>query len=170
MKEKNTVKKILMIVLLAFCLVGPAGVGQAMAEVSTFMFVPGIKGSSTDARHKDWIDVGSLTQTLEHARRNPQCSLKVVKGLDISGPLLWAAAVNGQLFGEIQIDVTKNGGDGNGLVYQIKLHNAHVTNISTMGSLEYVEQVTLDAGSVQLIFFNQGIDGRITQITSSFAC
>lgn len=81
-------KNTLTVVLLVVCFVGCAGLREALAQTDTFMLVPGIKGSSVDDRHKDWIDVASLTQTLETTKKNPQCSLEVMKPLDIAGPLL----------------------------------------------------------------------------------
>lgn len=164
-------KKLLAVVFFAVQIVGSVGVGAALAQIETFMFVPGIKGSSVDQQHKDWIDVASLTQTLEQVRRSPQCTLEVIKGLDVSGPLLWAAAVTGQVFPEIVIDVT-TGTQGKPIViYQIKLANAHVRAISTVGNGGYVERVMLDARSVNLRFVPQNSDGSTgTPVTSSFPC
>ncbi len=159
--------------LLVLGLFGIGGLPQALAQsvTSTFMLVPGIKGSSTEALHRDWIDVVSLTQTLDQSKRHPQCTLEVVKGLDVSGPLLWGAAVTGRVFGEIQIDVTMNQLNASQLLYQIKLQNARVRGISTIGNGGYVERVTLDAASVQLLFSPPGANGGATPpVTSSFAC
>jgi len=167
--------KILKLALLALGFLGFVGVHQALAQSDTFMLVPGIKGSSVEARHRDWIEVVSLTQTLERGQERgrgtpPQCTLEVIKNLDISGPLLWGAAVTGQVFGEIQIDVQKPGDKGQ-IFYQIMLRNAHVTSISTIGNGGYIERVTLDAGSVQLKFFPQKPDGSLgTPVMSSFSC
>jgi len=167
--------KILKLTLIVFSFLGFDGVHQAMAQTDTFMLVPGVKGSSIEARHKDWIEVVSLTQTLERGLERgrgtpPQCTLEVIKNLDISGPLLWGAATTGQVFGEIQIDVQKPGEKGQ-IFYQIMLRNAHVTSISTIGNGGYIERITLDAGSVQLKFFPQKPDGSLgAPVISSFSC
>ena len=168
-------KKTLKLTLIVFSFLGFVGVHQAVAQTDTFMLVPGIKGSSVDSRHRDWIDVLSLTQSLdrnlERGRgRPPQCTLEVIKSLDISGPLLWGAAVTGQVFGEIQIDV-RGSGEKAQVFYQIMLRNAHVTSISTIGNGGYIERVILDAGSVQLKFFPQKPDGSTGDpVISSFSC
>jgi type VI secretion system secreted protein Hcp len=166
------VKKILKGILLVLGFIGCTGVGEAIAQTDTFMLVPGIKGSSTDDRHKEWIDVVSLSHTLEPAKGRPQCTLAVVKGLDNSGPLLWAAAVTGQVFGQIQIDVTAGSEKAREVFYQVKLNNATVTTVSTnVGSGAFSEVVTLAAGSVELLFFPQRTDGSLgTPVKSSFTC
>src|SRR5688572_1386653 len=98
-------KKSVITVLLVFGFMLSGGVLQALAQTSVFMFIPGIPGNSVDARHADWIDVLSLSQTLEEvAKGRPQCSVKAIKNLDNAGPLLWAAAVNGQIFPEVKIE------------------------------------------------------------------
>jgi type VI secretion system secreted protein Hcp len=163
-------KTMLRTVLLVFCFVGFAGVGQAMAQ-DTYMLVPGIKGSSTDARHRDWIEVLSLSQTLDQGAARPQCTLNVTKLLDISGPLLWGAAITGRSFRDIRIDVVRQGEDRQ-VFYQITLTNAVVTGIATSGSSGgFIETVSLSATSVQLRFFPQRADGSLgTPVTSTFTC
>ncbi len=157
-------------VLLVLCFVGITGVGQAIAQ-DTFMLVPGIRGSSTDARHRDWIELLSLSQTLDQVAGRPQCTLNATKLLDISGPLLWGAAITGRVFRDIRIDVVRQGEDRQ-VFYQIILTNAVVTSISTSGSSGgYIELVTLSATSVRLNFFPQRADGSLgTPITSTFTC
>ena len=83
-------KKVLLTIALLVCV----GVPPAAAQPpQTFMLIPGIQGSSLDAQHRNWIDVVSLAQTLNESH---QCSLEVMKPLDVAGPLLWGAAVAGR--------------------------------------------------------------------------
>lgn len=165
-------KKMLTTVLLALCFVGFAGVRQAKAETAAFMLVPGVPGESEDSRYRNWINVISVAQTLQKDHSDPQCSVQVTKWLDRSGPLLWLAAVTGQAFEEIEIDVVHvNNNDQS--FYRIKLQNATITSISTIESSTagIVERITLDAGSIQLWyrpFLRDGSPGR--PVTSSFAC
>jgi type VI secretion system Hcp family effector len=175
-KRRDAVKKILKTVLLVFCFVGSVGVSDTMAQsISVFMHVPGINGSSVDSQFPGWIELLSLTQTLQppqQGKPNPQCFLEVTKGLDASGPLLWAAAVVGQVFGEVEIDLRKTSG-AQQVVYKIKLRNAIVTTISTAenGGTVLVERVTWSAASVQLLFYPQKPDGSLDNpIVTSFAC
>lgn len=154
------------------------GVPSVSAQTwTTYMLVPNIRGSSIDDRHVNWIDVTSLTQTLEQTRtldrairERKACGVEVVKSLDVSGPLLWAAAVTGQTFDQVRIEVVRAGGN-QFRIYEIKLINAYITGISTTGSSTYAEKLTLHAESAVLTFFPQRPDGSPdTPVTATFAC
>ena len=155
-------------------LVAGMGTRQTFAQIrtETFMFVSGIPGSSADANHPGWIDVVSLTQTLEEITKGrAQCSVKVAKFLDIAGPLLWAAAVSGQTFAEINIEVVAASSEIR--FYQIRLQNANVTSISTAshGAAFPMENVVVQAPSMTLTFWPLRPDGSLgTPVTSTLAC
>lgn len=165
--------------LLVFGFLASAGVDQASAQTNTFLNMGTIKGSSTDAFHKDWIDVISLTHTLQVSQtsagaarvaRQAACSLEVIKPLDIAGPRLWGAAVTGQVFTEVQIDVSSQG-ESPRVFYQIKLRNAIITGISTVGNGGYAERLSLSAQSVELTFRPQKPDGSLdAPVVSMFEC
>jgi type VI protein secretion system component Hcp len=158
------VKKVMLAIVLLVCLGVPPTAAQTP---QTFLLIPGIQGSSLDAGHRNWIDVVSLAQTLNESH---QCSLEVMKALDVAGPLLWGAAVAGQTFAEVRIDVTTVQ-EQPITFYQILLQNAHITSISTIGNGGYVERVTLDASVVTLRFRRQNPNGSFGAfITSTFSC
>lgn len=152
-------------------------VRAASAQTATFMLVPNIPGSSIDDRHANWIDVASLTQTLQQTptldrviRERKTCAVEAVKSLDVSGPLLWAAAVTGQAFDQVRIEVVGLGGERR-RIYEIKLMNARITGISTTGSGSYAEKVTLHGDSAVLSFFPQRADGSPgPPVTATFEC
>ena len=84
--------KILIAVALVLGFVGFGSVRElsAQATVSSFMLVPGIKGESKDAKHKDWIDLISISETLDQVtKRKTACEVQVTKFLDSS----WTVAV-----------------------------------------------------------------------------
>jgi type VI secretion system Hcp family effector len=147
-------------------------VGAASAQVQTFMLVPGIPGGSVDDQHKNWIDVIAVTQTLDsNGRRRSSCEIQVVKGLDIAGPPLWAAAVTGQAFPEIRVDVFRPGGDSPSRLYEIKLGNAHVSTIATNVGYNIAETLTLVAETATLTVFPQKPDGTVgTPVTATVSC
>jgi type VI secretion system Hcp family effector len=137
--------------------------GTAFAQSNTFMLVPNIPGSSQDARHQNWIDVSSLRQTWPTASDRKDaagCAIEVVKTLDVSGPRLGAAAVTGQVFGEIRIEVA-NQGENDQVYYKITLTNAFISQISTDGSNVFAESLTLGASAVTLSFAEQNPDGTL---------
>ena len=148
------------------------GVASASAQAtSTFMLVPGIPGDATNARYAGWIEVSSLRQTLGvQLKGGSLCDVEVVKRLDIAGPRLWVAAVTGQVFPEVTIEVIRTDGDQSRL-YEIKLTSARVLSISTTGDSAFVESVTLSPVSATLTVFTQKADGSAgTPITGTFAC
>ncbi len=134
-------KKTLIVITLVLGFVGFSGVDQsyAQASVETFMLIPGIQGEATESRHKDWINVVSLRQSLDQVLANPNagqsskqrptCEIEIVKFLDKSGPPLWAAAVTGQVFQEVRIEVIT--ARDLQKIYELKLTNVRVKSIST---------------------------------------
>lgn len=138
--------------------------GEAYAQqYRTYMFVPGIPGSSFDAAHKDWIEVLSMSQGVSSTtKRSVACSdVSIMKVLDQAGPALWAAAAVRQLFPEIRIEVVKSG-EFSGVVYDISLSNARVTSTQTSGSSELpTESVSFSYDSITLTFNAQDAKGGI---------
>lgn len=136
------------------------GADTAWAQVDTFMLVPGIAGDSTHERHQDWIEVLSLSQTLDATgKRRSSCDIQVVKELDLAGPLLWAAAVSGQVFPEVRVELVR-AGETSSVLYEIKLGNVHVSTISTSsGGSSIVESLSLAAETATLTYFTQKPDG-----------
>ena len=146
-------RKLIMTGALASALLA-VGSGEAHAQqYQTYMYVPGIPGSSTDADHKDWIDVLSMSQGVSSTKKAVACSdVSIMKVLDQAGPALWAAAAVGQVFTEVRIEVVR-GGDFPGVVYDIRISNAKVTSTQTSGSSELpVESVSFSYQSITLTF------------------
>ncbi len=132
------------------------GAPSAWAQADTFMFVPGIPGGSIDDRHEDWIDVMSITQTLDsNGKRRSSCEIQASKRLDIAGPLLWVAAVTGQVFPEVRVEVLRPG-DKPFLIYELKLGNARVSTIATsINTGDLAETFSLVAETATLTVFRQ---------------
>jgi len=144
----------------------------AQIRTQTFALVPGIPGSSTDEHHAGWIEVASLSQGLSTAKKGTACDVFLGKQLDIAGPRLWLAAVTGQTFGEIRIEVVKTG-EMPLKFYEVRLQNARVTNISTAGSSggDFFESVGLTGTSMTLSFYPQKPDGTLdTPVTTNIPC
>jgi type VI secretion system secreted protein Hcp len=161
-------KKTLISFVAVMCLAAP----RVFASNTTFMFIPGIPGESTDARHPNWIDVDGMAQTLLDGDRKssgPQCSVDVRKHLDVAGPRLWLAAVTGQAFDQIQIELVSAGGLS---FYRILLNNARVTSITTTDdNATPSEHLTLDMTSVTIVYGRQKPDGTLdSAVTTTFGC
>jgi type VI secretion system Hcp family effector len=147
---------------------------QTQASVATYMSIDGIQGSSTDAKHPGWINVASFLQQMQNpsltlaqtggARAvNPSCSgIQVIKGLDISGPALWSAAMNSKMLNEVRIEVMIN----NVKAYEIRLNSVRIASIMSAGSFQFAETVTFLATNVKLTSYPQ----TGGPVSASFLC
>ena len=149
------------------------GSGEAYAtQYRTYMYVPGIPGSSLDADHPDWIEVLSMSQGVSSTKKAVACSdVSIMKVLDQAGPALWAAAAVGQVFPEVRIEVVK-GGESPGVVYDIRISAAKVTSSQTSGSSELpMESVSFSYHSITLTFNAQDAKGIIRPgVPQTIAC
>ena len=156
--------------VLAFAVATLAGQAAfAQSANDAFMLVPGIPGESFDGRHARWIEVLSLSQGFSDLAKNSNvCDVAIQKRLDTSGPLLFAAALTGQIFGHIQIDVAKpNTGQR---YYEIVLTNARVSSLQSSPQ-SLTESLTLIAESIRLSYFPQKADGSLdTPVTAVANC
>ena len=144
----------------------------ASAATDTYMLVPGIAGGSVDSKHAGWIDVLSLSQGWAGIKKGSSCDVSIVKDLDIAGPRLWGAAVTGQVLGDIRIEVLHSGAEPTKL-YEIRLTNARILNITTSGSSggSFVESLTLTSDTATLSYYPQRADGSIgPPVTTTIAC
>jgi len=147
----------------------------AAQSFNTFLLIPGVPGSSLDERHKNWIDVLSLSQGL--APIDPKkllvaCNLTVVKSLDVAGPLLWFAAASGQVFPDTTIEVAKAGGT-QVVFYVIRLANTKIASIQTIVKADAfpVEQLVLSPESATLEMREQRPDGTLgATVSRTIAC
>lgn len=145
--------------------------GAQTASADTFMDVPGIPGDATFRGYEDQINVVSLSQTLRpQTKLDGYCKVEVVKTLDIAGPLLWAAAVTGQVFPEIKFSVIQTGEVPN-KIYEIVLKNARIDNIATALSDLNGEHLALSGTSTVLTYFPvDGAGSPGNPVTTSISC
>ncbi len=119
-----------------------------------------IKGNSDDAKHKEWIEVMSISQSINR-NINPSSKpkealtksqvmlggIELQKNADESSPELVAAVCCGQVFDEVTIDLVRVTPEGNEVFYQWILKDAYIANYgihgSNMGSVETSENLTL---------------------------
>ena len=152
---------------------------SAQATFATFMLIPQIPGESTDRSHARWIDVISLRQTADRettsspgaaqTNANVACEIEIIKFLDAAGPPIWAAAVTGQVFSEIQIEVVhQNSGD---VRYKLKLVDARISSISTATEGAFpLDRVVLTMASATLTYTPIDDRGPRAPITSMLDC
>ena len=162
-------KKKMIIGLLAAALF-TLGAHSAAAQnnTDTFMLVPGIPGESVQVGRNGWIDVFSVSQSFNGAQKGDggACTVAVTKGLDRSGPLLWAAAVTGQVFNEIVIEIARSQEGKAPPFYVLTLSNVFVSAISSSPT-DLAEHLTLTVTSATLTYTMQNPDGSAGQKVSS---
>jgi type VI protein secretion system component Hcp len=143
---------------------------KAAAAQDAFLLVPGIPGGSQHIHYENWIEVATLAQGFDTAVKGANaCTVIVGKGIDKSGPLLWAAAVTGQTFPSIQIDIVRPGGAAQ-KYYELTLNNVALLQINTQ-PLDLLETLTLRGTSATLKFFPQKADGSLdAPVTATASC
>ncbi|MEJ6006540.1 type VI secretion system tube protein Hcp [Paucibacter sp. AS339] len=90
-----------------------ASAGSALAASDMFLFLDGIKGESTDAKHKDWIDLKSYSLGFSRSDTlgsggggmgKVNCGdVSVLKTIDSSSPRLMQAVMLGERVGKATI-------------------------------------------------------------------
>jgi type VI secretion system secreted protein Hcp len=89
----------------------------------TYLNIDGIKGESTDDKHKDWIEVLSFSHGMSQPTSSTKSSaggastgrvthqpFQIVKFLDAASPKLYEAISGGKHFSKIKIEVCRAGG------------------------------------------------------------
>ncbi|MBX3421526.1 MAG: type VI secretion system tube protein Hcp [Pirellulaceae bacterium] len=139
-----------------------------------YLKIGDIKGESTDAKHKEWIDLESMSQGLSrptggtNTSRNKgsvQCGDVVcTKRLDASTPKLIQAVCDGTNFKEVLIDVCSSQGAGGRVpFFQWKLKNVRVSNYNLNGSAndsDLYETLSLNYEAIDWIYDKMGKDGK----------
>ncbi len=127
-----------------------------------------IKGESTDANHKDWIEVTSYRQPITRAvsaagRSGPAVSeITITKRVDAASPKLYEAVHNGTHLKEAVIELVHAGGKTPFLV--IKLTDVVITSAlddaETTGAAQFPsETISLTYGKIQWTYTRQKPDG-----------
>jgi type VI protein secretion system component Hcp len=128
------------------------------AAAAVFLFIPGVPGESIDARHRNWIDL----QSMQIGVANRACtSMTVSKSLDVSSPVLSAAALTGGAYPNVTLDVTTEGENPRTFLTYV-LANATVVSTSVATSGTFVtESVTLSPTTVTMTYTPQLPDGSL---------
>jgi type VI secretion system secreted protein Hcp len=135
-----------------------------------------IKGESTDASHKEWIDLMSVSMSIDrptggtNARRNKGSAhlgdIMITKELDASTPKVIEAICDGRNFGEVQIDLcSSQGGSKRVPFFTVKMKNVRVSNYSVSGHSvgdSATESMSLNYEEIEWIYDKMGKDGKST--------
>ncbi len=140
------------------------------ANGAVFIKIGDIKGESQAAGHEEEIDVLSWSwgvtrpdtgETGETRRRGaPQViDLSISKVLEKATPKLVEACVTGKVFPEATLVVERPGQAGNVKIFEIVLSNVLITADNLTGSVEAIENVSLNYEEIEMRYFVQNQDG-----------
>lgn len=138
-----------------------------------FLKFPDIDGEATDNKHKDWIEVLSVSHGCSQAGssqpggRPPRVSVEdfsVGKPMDKSTPKLFEACANGKVFPKVEIHLQGAGRDRSKYMEYV-LENAMVTTYSPAGNAGDcdevpLEKVSLNFEKLSMKYTPQGEDGE----------
>jgi type VI secretion system secreted protein Hcp len=122
-----------------------------LSAISSYLFLPGLPGESSDASHQNWIVAQSFQFGMEKSAsaNDPDfADLSIIKPVDTASPLLAQQCAVGSYIPSANLQVV-NAADS--LVYQIKLDNVYVTSVNTAsetGGAALAESTTLRFGKI----------------------
>jgi type VI secretion system secreted protein Hcp len=131
-----------------------------MSNAMGYVKLGDLKGNSADENHKDWIEVLSISQSVNR-NINPTSkpkdaltksqvhlgAIEIQKNADESSPELVAAVAEGRVFDKVTIDMVRVSDKGNEVFYQWELEHAYLSNYGLHGSgaggIEMMENLSL---------------------------
>ena len=141
-----------------------------------FLKIDGIKGESTDDKHKEWIEVLSwswgTSQASGKLKRgdSPMCiqDLQLTKFVDSATPGLIMNGVTGQVAKTATLTVRKAGGSQQEYLI-VKMSDVLVSSYQTGGGASdsqalLVDKVTLSFSSIQGEYRPQSPDGKLGEV------
>jgi type VI secretion system secreted protein Hcp len=143
-----------------------------------YLQIDGIKGESTDERHKDWIEIGKVRYSIYQPRAEVVSTggghttgkadllpITFTKLADISSPVLLQACATGKTISKVVFEFLRADGNGNPVPYfRIELENlliASITPDSGDGGI-ITERVQLAFSKIQWKYVRQSIRGGTT--------
>ncbi|MEL7497425.1 MAG: type VI secretion system tube protein Hcp [Planctomycetota bacterium] len=136
-----------------------------------------IKGNSQDANHKEWIEVMTISQSVNR-NINPTSkprdalsksqvhvgAIEFQKNADESSPELVAAVCEGRVFPEVTIDLVRVSGSGNEVFYQWVLTDAYIIDYGvhgqSLGSIDTTENLAIAYSEIKWSFKKKDEKGK----------
>lgn len=142
-----------------------------------FIQLEGIKGESTDDKHKDWIEIqnygfgasqeqsgtASSSGNLSSARVNIQ-NFTFTHNLDLASVKLFEYCCTGQVIPKVTVTLSRSGGDKTKYM-EYKLSDVLIGSVSRGGDTQAsedvpIECVTLAFGKLEMTYTKVGMDGK----------
>ena len=150
-----------------------------MSSVMGYIKLGDIRGNSMDAKHKEWIEALSISQSVNR-NINPTSkpadaltksqvhlgAIEVQKNADESSPELVAAVAEGRVFKEVTIDLVRVSQDGNEVFYQWKLTDAYLSNYgvhgASAGAIEVMETMSICYSTIKWSYKKKDNKGKLS--------
>jgi type VI secretion system secreted protein Hcp len=137
-----------------------------------YVKIDGIKGESTDADHKEWIEVLSFNHGITQPASATKASAgggttaraehqdySITKYVDAASPKLYEACSNGKHIKEVTIELMRASGDKRVKYMEVKLEEVVISHVSPgghgAGNDFPVEAVGFNYGKIKWIYSQQ---------------
>jgi len=135
----------------------------------SFLKIDGIKGESTDDKHKDWIEIlsynwgcsqqASASQSTSGGgttQRADFSDFSIVKTLDSATPMLFKACAKGDHIKEVVLELCRAGGDKLKFM-EYKMSNVIISNVSVGGGGggDSTENIAFNYGKIEQTYTKQ---------------
>ena len=165
------------LVILSICSVGAVMLllGSAQqADAAAYMKLGDIKGESTDRDHKEWIDLLSMSHTIDRTNPNTGAArqrgsatfgdIVVVKELDSSTPKLQESIAQGTRLASAVIDFTRSAGEERQETYlKYELKNVMISSYSfnggSSGDQIPTDQISFNFSEIKVTYYPKNSDG-----------
>jgi type VI secretion system secreted protein Hcp len=156
---------------------GPVGVAPAARAVDMFLKIEGVDGESTNAGHKDWIDIQSWSWGVSPPSTSGVGSglatgrlvghVTVVKRIDKATPLLFKRCSDGTVLALATVELARPGGPTY-LKYELKeVLVSSIAHGDVDGDGVPEETITLDFTATKLTYTQLDASGRAAGQTSA---
>lgn len=148
-------------------------IAPSHAATDMFLKIEGVKGESTVATHKEWIQIQSFSWGAANsgfssggggAGKVSISELVLSKRLDKSSPALFLWTARGDHLGTVTFQVVRPSPKGGDVFYEVKLDGVIITSISTAGAVgddSANEQISLQFLKIDVGYAVQGTDGQL---------
>jgi len=150
--------------------------------IDAYLFIEGIKGESTDERHKDWVEIAHVVWGVDQPRatsvstagghtsgRANLTEISFTKLADLASPLLFQHCAAGKTISKALFEFMRADGHGKPICYlKLELENVMVSNFHPNsgdgGTVR--EQVHLAYSKIKVTYTKQDIKGGTQGSTS----
>lgn len=143
--------------------------------IDAYLQIEGIKGESTDEKHKDWIEVSHVVWAVHQPRaatvstagghtngRAELANIKFDKFADLASPILLQACATGKTIPKAVFEFMRADGDGKPIPYfRMELENVMISDVSPgSGDGDIIhEQAQLAYAKIKWTYTKQSIKG-----------